>query len=275
MTGSETPTKPLTLKEVDDELRKVQKQFKQAVWAGSIAIAVLASLGIAKLADIESKAKERIDTAVTRQIEFFDLMTNGQVRASAAAYAAAATYFEQALALRPDDEFIFTSLLNCYASGGLTDAGLRLLESAERTGMMVRKFSTVWAQLNAGRVYMVAGVRDSKHIKAAEYHLDRAERIAQTLSGGETAYVLYSQGIFWYLRGDEPRARALFQRMAELDPRTTKWPEGDRAEAWFQQLLKVRPTLQADLESLFTESQAASTGSPPVETSNPTPLPTR
>jgi tetratricopeptide (TPR) repeat protein len=249
--NNESEDKPLTLDEVQVQLRTVQKQFKQAVWAGSIALTALSGIGLAKLSDIESKAREKVDSAVTKGVEYFDLMSNGQSRMNASAWSSASTFYEQALALRPDDEFIFTNLLICYASGANVEAGLKLLESADRSGMLVRKFSGVWTQLNAARLYMIAGVKDGKYIKSAEYHFDRAERAAQTLIGGELSYVLYSEGIFWYLRGDEKRARSLFQRMAELDPRTRRWPEGDRAEPWFQHLLKVQPTLQSDLENLF------------------------
>lgn len=241
----------LTLEQLRGQLQALQKQFKQAIWVGSIALTALSAIGLAKLTDIETKARERVDSAVTKSIEYFDLMSNAQTRMNAADWTSAASYLEQAHALRPDDEFIFTNLLTSYAGGANIDAGLRLLESAERSGMLVRKYSGIWTQLNAARLYMIAGVGDGKYIKSAEYHFGRAERAAETLSGGEMAYVLYSKGIFQYLVGNEDGARATYQRMAELDPRARQWPAADRAEPWFQTLLKVRPTLQADLENLF------------------------
>jgi predicted Zn-dependent protease len=248
---SPSATEALTLEQVRDQLQDLRKQFRQFIWVGSIAVTALSAIGLAKLSDIETEARKRVDSAVTKGTEYFDLMSNAQLRMNASSWASAATYLEQALALRPDDEFVFMSLLASYVGGANTEAGLRLLESADRNGMLVRKFSGVWTQLNAARLYMVAGVNDGKYIKSAEYHFGRAERAAQALSGGEMSSVLYSQGIFQYLTGDDAKARSTFQRMVELDPRTRQWPAGDRAEPWFQRLLKARPTLQADLEDLF------------------------
>jgi tetratricopeptide (TPR) repeat protein len=250
--GSEVATPAIpTVESLRDELQTLQKQLKQAIWAGSIGVAALSALGIGKLSDIESKARERVDSAVTKGVEYFDIISNAQSRINAAQWAGAIGYLEQAITLRPDDEFVFTNLVMSYASGAEIEPGLRLLESAEKSGLFIRRYATVWAHLNAARLYMLAGVQDGKYIKSAEYHFGKAERAASRMKGGETAFVLYSQGIFYLLTGADDKARTSYQLMLEMDPRTRKWPEGDRQEPWFQHLMKVRPKLQEELEALF------------------------
>jgi predicted Zn-dependent protease len=241
-----------TLDGLREELTTLQKQFKQALWAGSIAIAGLSALGIAKLGDIETKAREKIDSAVNKGSEYFDAIVNGQARANAGNWAGAITYLEQAMALRPDDEFVFYQLASAYASGAEIEAGLKLLNEAERNGLLLRRYSSVWSQLNVARIYMLASIADSKHKPQAEVYFDKAERAASRSKGGEMAYVLYSRGIFELLNRNEAKAKSVLRSLADIDPRTQKWPEADRPEPWFQLVLRVRPKLQEELEALMT-----------------------
>lgn len=250
------PAGEASVAEMRYELKMLQMQFKMAVVIGTLAIAGLSGLGISKVADIESKARERIDAALAKTLEYSELMANAQARQSAGYPGSAVGYVERAYALRPDDEFTFTVLLNNYVDSANIEAGLKLVDSAGRDAL-VRKFPDVWTQLAAARLYMIAGVKDSKHIPNARYHFGRAERAAHKLNDGERAYVLYSAAIFQYLTGNEKEAAETLQRLADMEPRVRGWPEGDRLAPWFQELQKVHPGLQADLERMLAPPESA------------------
>lgn len=238
-----------TLDTVREELKALQKQFKQTLWIGSLAVAGLSAIGIGKLSDIEAKARERVDAAVNKGTEYFDVMANAQARLNAGNWSGAIANLEQAVTLRPDDELIFYQLAGAYATSAEIQAGLKLIEDAERAGLLLRKYSSVWSHLNVARIYMLAASSEEKYKALAQSYFDKAERAASRSKGGEIAYVLYSRGVHELMYGQDARADGTFREIAEIDPRAEKWPEGDRPDPWFQLALKVRPTLQADMES--------------------------
>ena len=215
------------------ELRKLvnalSANFKRAVWGGTIAVSVLSILGLSKISDIENKARERVDSAVAKGAEFFDLVINGQTRMNGFQYETAIGYFEAARSLKPDDDYVFYSLLTCYVNAAKLDSATRLVADAERAGLFDRKFNQTWTLLNAGRLYTLTGLENSGDHAKAEYFLERARRAAELQNGGDLSYVLYAQAILEYVKGNRPGCTDYLKSLVKIDPRAREWPHADRS----------------------------------------------
>lgn len=242
----------MTLEELRKLVSQMQSNFKIAVAAGSTAVAALGLLGYGKLSDIESKAREKVNDAVVKGSEYFDLIINGQTRVQAAQWETALPYFEKARNLRPDDELTLYSLLMCYANVADIDGGLRLLEETEKSGLFARKFNEVWTLLNAGRLLTLASITKPELETKARYFLSRARRAAELQKGGEMSYVLYAQAIHEYTRKNDTEWRKLLARAIELDPRVKEWPASDRPDPWFELMLRKFPNFYTDFNKALT-----------------------
>lgn len=237
-----TPDK-MTLPELRILVTHLNANFKRAVWIGTLAITILTGLGLNRLSDIESKARDKVDAAVSKGSEYFDLIVNGQSRIQAGLWHAAIPHFEAARALRPDDELVIYNLLLCYANAAEVDAGIRLIEDVEKSGLFSRKLTQTWTLLNAGRVLMLAGLDKKEHLAKAGYYLGRARRAAQLQKGGDIAYVLYAEAILEYVQGNEHNWRHHLRSLVAIDPRSREWPSSDRVDPWFQLLLQRFPDI--------------------------------
>ncbi len=143
------------------------------------------------------------------------------------------------------------SLLQCYANAAEIDAGLRLIEDAEKSGLFNRKFNQSWTLLNAGRLLMLSGIEKPEHIKKAEYYLRRAYRAAEIQKGGELSYVLYARAMVEYIKGNRSAWTNDLTNLVVIDPRVRDWPAGDRPDPWFQLLLRKFPKLADDFERVL------------------------
>jgi tetratricopeptide (TPR) repeat protein len=251
MGESEKSVEQLDLTELRALVKSLQSKFKIAVLVGTITISLLSVFGLTKLSDIENKARDRVDAAVSKGSEFFDLVVNGQTRLWASQYSTAMGYFEQAHALRPEDEYIFYCLLMCYVNNGDLDAGVRLLDNAKNAGLLDRKFNQVWTLLNAGRLYTLLAISDPRYQKSAEYYLARAQRAAELQKGGDIAYVLYARALYEYVRGNKEKAAYNITRLVSIDPRSRDWLKDDRTDPWFQMILKKYPSFPEDLHRMM------------------------
>lgn len=254
MTEADKSPEDMSLEELRKLVAQLSIKFKRAVVLGTAAVAVLGVLGYGKLADIESKAREKVDATITKGTEYFDLIINGQTRIQAYQWSAAIPYFEKARTLRPDDEFTLYSLLQCYASNAELDAGIRLVEDSEKAGLFSRRFNEIWTLLNAGRIYTLASVDKPELSAKADYYLGRAQRAAEIQKGGDLSYVLYAKAVLEYTRSNKVGWTQLLVNLVEIDPRARDWPTGDRPEPWFQLLLKRYPQLFEDFNNTLRGS---------------------
>lgn len=235
-----------------DELRKkvtdLDTKFKRTVIIGSTAVTLLSGLGYGKIQDIELKAREKVDGAVKKSVDYFDLVVNGQSRVNGSQWESALPYFESARSQRPDDEFVLYNLLMCYANGGQVDAGIQLLEEVERSGLFSRKTNQIWTLLSAGRVYLLAALEKPELFKKADYYLGRARRASELQKSGDLSYVLYAQATSEYMQGRKSISEEYLHSLIEMDPRARDWPSYDRPDPWFQMILKKHPKYADDFE---------------------------
>lgn len=242
MPGSNSKPDSQSLTVLRAKVTQLETNFKRAVTGGAMAISVLGYLGFDKLNEIESKAKERIDQAISDSTMFLDLVINGQTRVQVFQWAAAIPYFEKALSLRSDDEVVLWSLLNCYVNSADLDAGLRLLEDIEKGGgLFSKRFSEFWTLQNISRLLILASIDKPELSNKAEYYVGRAIRSAELLKGGELSYALYAKAIFEYTRPNQLDWRASLVKAVNIDPRVRDWPTEDRPDPWIQLVLRKYP----------------------------------
>jgi hypothetical protein len=257
MTDIEKAPEKMSLEELRKLVSSLSANFKRTVLIATTAVTVLSGFGFAKLSDIESKAREKVDASVLKSTEYFDVLINGQTRLQGNQWASAIPYFEKARALRQDDDFVLYSLMQCYANAAELDAGLRLIEDTEKSGLFNRNTNQVWTLLNAGRIYFLASLDRPELASKATYYIDRAERAARLEKGGEMSYVLYTRAILEYSKDIKGDWASNLTRLIAIDPRAKDWPSDDRSDAWFQLLMRKHPKIYDDFERTLRVAPAA------------------